>query len=968
MSEIVNSAGLSEKIASHACIIFYRYINLNDPATINSNFKLRDIQLATLFIANKAQKVTKWKRLNTVLEHAYKVFYPGSLFNPDSEEAKNWERRVIKAEMSVLTALQYDVFWPGVDWVINAVAGTKAMAEPLAENTMSLALSGHVLAAGPVLWLKYGPKYAFAAIAGFLQIDIEPLFRALSLQPLTVSHAAELIYNSCQALSKVKRSASLQTKCHELFSDSKLKQMSSNIQLVQKDCANYISKNQGQTIDDSKFVSSPAYKEVSERAKIRRVFRGVQSEPVQEKILPALSKISFESKCTIRFSDGALEGTNDIVLEGNWKSLAIAVELLCYIVPDLPTPVPFEQSTATNAMLYSALSGVNSPRETRLTSEGPIIKQVKTEPGLMDIAEIDGKHGWYGTFESSDNCDAGWKTCVAASAPQEHLNAAGLRWWVPNQFGPSMSGSICEIFSNPRILDKSDSSGGGNTTAIALLAQSFFGSQSYFETKYPSLAACLHSTSDGPEEGRNIALSLQRWPAEKTAAKEKATTKDDKMEMGYSVAALQEMQLLHQLHFLIPSPHGHPNFVLPLAIALDSDADNSKGEKSSEDGPASAVGSSSNRSAETDILVMLERNKSQVSGKKQISHGSHLVLEPTPINLQKVMSRYQRKSGGGKILPPNVLASWCHDILSAISFCHSNHIVLRSMLPDQIYLDHSGTAKLSGLSKVMVLHGKDRTKDFNPLKFVRSKKGKGKSSDDVEPFAAPELLLGGTRHTKETDMWAFGALTANLLLGKQLFPGKDRVSKMTQVFKIVGVPDKGNYENAKRFPYYSRNMHVIGDGGKKKKYVRGVEKALRHMVKSFESDTQEDFAGLTNLLDGLLHLDPKKRMSADQALRHPYFMNHLAQVELKEYRENYVKDWLDLKENVLTKGKSPVSTLKETLANGEAKTRKNGEEEETTTRRAFLFDTSTLDGDGDELYNLDDLLGGSAKRPKYAED
>ena len=217
-------------------------------------------------------------------------------------------------------------------------------------------------------------------------------------------------------------------------------------------------------------------------------------------------------------------------------------------------------------------------------------------------------------------------------------------------------------------------------------------------------------------------------------------------------------------------------------------------------------------------------------------------------------------------------------------------------------------------------------------------------------------------------MWAFGALTANLLLGKQLFPGKDRVSKMTQVFKIVGVPDKGNYENAKRFPYYSRNMHVIGDGGKKKKYVRGVEKALRHMVKSFESDTQEDFAGLTNLLDGLLHLDPKKRMSANQALRHPYFMNHLAQVELKEYRENYVKDWLDLKENVLTKGKSPVSTLKETLANGEAKTRKNGEEEETTTRRAFLFDTSTLDGDGDELYNLDDLLGGSAKRPKYAED
>merc|ERR1711862_289375 len=117
------------------------------------------------------------------------------------------------------------------------------------------------------------------------------------------------------------------------------------------------------------------------------------------------------------------------------------------------------------------------------------------------------------------------------------------------------------------------------------------------------------------------------------------------------------------------------------------------------------------------------------------------------------------------------------------------------------HIDHSGTAKVSCLSKVMVLHGKDRTRQFDPLNFVRSieqtRKGKDHNTADVEPFTAPELLLGGTRHTKETDMWAFGALLANLLLGKQLFPGKDRVSKMTQVFKIVGVPDTENYEDAK---------------------------------------------------------------------------------------------------------------------------------------------------------------------------
>jgi len=1060
ISEMVTGSGLSEKVAAHACIIFYRYINLllpsshsnvassatndsggNNSTSLNTSFKLRDIQLASLFIANKSQKVVKWKRLEAVLEHAYRVFYPGSVFQPESEEAKNWERRVIKAEKTVLTALNYDVFWRGVDWVINAVVGTKAMAEPLAENAMALALSGHVLAAGPMLWLKYGPKYAFAAISGFLSIDIEPLFPALSLQPLTVSHAAELIYHSCQALSRVKKSVSLQNK-HELFSDNN-SLMGKNVQQVQKTCATYMSKHQGRSgtpIDDSKFISSPAYKEISERAKMRRVFRGVRSDKIEERILPVLGKICFESKCTVRFSDGMLEGTNDIVLEGSWKALSIAEQLLCEVA-SLPAPVPFDQSAAQNAMLYSALAGIHAPRHDLRNppGESSAIKQVKIQPGLLDMKKIDGKHGWHGTFDNPDSSsslndraaedatyDSGWKTCVAANAPQEHLDAAGLRWWVPHQYGPSLSGSLCEIFSSPKLIR----GGKVDMRALAQLAQSFAGGYKGLQRQYPALSKFLSGKEggdavegDGVKSSNVVAISLQRWPPEKIEMKERSTSSGQNggMQMGFSVAALQEMQLLHQLHFLIPSPQGHPNFILPLAIALDSESgrdgnnDDDKNLSSSASaalpntGSATAAaalsGITSNNKAANDILAMIERNQ-RAAGKRQLVSGSHLVLEPTPINLQKVMSRYQRKNNGGMIIPPAVLASWCHDMLSAIWFCHSNHIVLRSLLPDQIHLDHSGTAKLSGLSKVMVLHGKDRTKEFDPLKFVRSKKGKSDhnhSIEDVEPFAAPELLLGGTRHTKETDMWAFGALLANILLGKQLFPGKDRVSKMTQVFKIVGVPDKDNYERAKRFPFYSNNMYVIGEEGKKKKYSRGVEKATRHMLKAFVAGTSggdhrhrpfdhECFSGLISLIDSLLHLDPKRRMTADGALRHHYMVNHIARVERQEFRKEYVRDWLDLKENVLTKGRrktmGPPISMMEQLQGSQSTLPTNmpggnggdSMSEKELKRKAFLTGASTPGGsgaadDGDDLYNLDDLLGKSGpgtsslplkKKPRYS--
>jgi serine/threonine protein kinase len=954
ISEIVSSAGLSERVAAHACIIFYRYTSLPSNANaLNTNFKVRDAQLASLFIANKSQKVMKWKRLEAVLEHAYKVFYPGSYFNPEGEEAKNWEKRVISAEKTVLLSLNYDVFWTDVDWVINAIVGTNAMSEPIAQNTMTLALSGHVLAAGPMLWLKYGPKYAFAAIAGYLSLDLEKIFHALSLVPLTVSHAAELIYNSSQAMLKVKKNASYQSSKHEIFNEMTMK---SKYQQIQSDCAAYMNKNAGQIFSDSNFVASPEYKAISHRARLRRVFKGVRSDVVEENLLPLLGKICFESNCNIRFSEGASEGTHDVVLEGNWKALAIAEHLFLLAVRSASPPsAPAPNSYAAMSNSYNSYIA----QDFNLPSDGNDVKQVKVQPGLLGMSSVSDKFGWEGTVEcatdykSSEVYDAGHKTCIAAQASQEDLDAAGLRWWVPHKYGPSLDGSLCEILSSPKIL----SNGQVDMSALALLAQSFTGGHASLQSTFPTLATFLPPPDEfsGQKESHSIAISLMRWPPEKIETKEQSSAGQG-MQMGFSVAALQEMQLLHQLHILIPSPKGHPNFILPLAIALESDNDESK------DSSSSLGGSKSSDAATEQILAMIERNQKVAGKKRHAASGSHLVLEPTPLVLQKVMAQYQRKNNGGSLIPPTVLASLCHDILSAISFCHSNHIILRSLLPDMIHIDHCGTAKLSGLSKVMVLHGKDRTKDFNPLKYLRDKrKSRDHNTEDVEPFAAPELLLGGNRHTKESDMWAFGALLANLLIGKQLFPGKDRVSKMTQVFKIVGVPTEENYPDAKRFPFYSNNMYVIGDDNKKKRYPRGVVKALRHMLKSFEGCNIDDYADLISLLDGILHLDPKERMTADEALRHSYMSRHSAHVQDQEFRQSYVKDWVELKENVLSKGNSSSAgkngnsgDLSLSMLNNDRNTTNDSK------RKAVVFG-----GDAeDDLYNLDDIIGSSPKRPK----
>jgi hypothetical protein len=64
---------------------------------------------------------------------------------------------------------------------------------------MSLSVCGAFLAAGPDLWLIYGEPYVFAASAAFVDTRLEGLVGSLSLIPIKVFQAAELILTSIQS-------------------------------------------------------------------------------------------------------------------------------------------------------------------------------------------------------------------------------------------------------------------------------------------------------------------------------------------------------------------------------------------------------------------------------------------------------------------------------------------------------------------------------------------------------------------------------------------------------------------------------------------------------------------------------------------------------------------------------------------------------------------------------------------------
>jgi serine/threonine protein kinase len=348
-------------------------------------------------------------------------------------------------------------------------------------------------------------------------------------------------------------------------------------------------------------------------------------------------------------------------------------------------------------------------------------------------------------------------------------------------------------------------------------------------------------------------------------------------------------------------------------------------------------------------------NPQQDQQKKRLFKGAHIVFQPTPMILQRVMNKCKKKNDESAKpefrLPVSIVFAWFHDLLSAMSHCHTNHIILRTLHSDQILIDGSGLAKVSGLARSVVLHPLERDRYLDPLSSSKNKKKNQTITDEdiaSNPYMAPELLLGSSRYTLETDIWTLGALMAHLLLGKSLFSGKDRKSKLHAIFKISGSPSSTNFKDAQSFPYYKVCKT-------EKKYKAGVGKAIKYMFKDDPEDSFEHFVPIVHLLEKMLVLDPKERISAVEALKEDIMIEYIKWTETPQYRAKFVTDWNNLR-NILNEETSSNTKTSENNA--------NGIKVEILQPKRTYHDANLGLPDEDGLYDMDDLIGMNSKRVK----
>ena len=150
-------------------------------------------------------------------------------------------------------------------------------------------------------------------------------------------------------------------------------------------------------------------------------------------------------------------------------------------------------------------------------------------------------------------------------------------------------------------------------------------------------------------------------------------------------------------------------------------------------------------------------------------------------------------------------------------------------------------------------------------------------------YRAPEVILG-CRYDYKIDMWSLGCILAEIYTGNVLFQNDSIQSMLARIIGICGPIPNWMYEKGKLVndfftkekllymePNATDNNESVNqtspqERGKKVHILVPKRSSLRKRIRT----NNEQFF---NFLSGLLKIDPNDRMSAKEALNHPFIKN-----------------------------------------------------------------------------------------------
>ena len=214
----------------------------------------------------------------------------------------------------------------------------------------------------------------------------------------------------------------------------------------------------------------------------------------------------------------------------------------------------------------------------------------------------------------------------------------------------------------------------------------------------------------------------------------------------------------------------------------------------------------------------------------------YLVSEFMDTDLHSVIQSAQ-------VLSDKYLQYFTFQMLKGLKYMHDCNVLHRDMKPTNILVKKNCDLKICDLGLARVDKGitKDDTSVFMTEHVV------------TRWYRAPEVILSWGRYTKAIDIWSAGCILAELIGRTPLFPGKNYIHQLEMITDVLGKPTDDEI-----------NMF---ENEKARKFMRSLPNKKKV---SFSALFPSASDAAVDLLARMLVFDPNKRITAAEAMHHPY--------------------------------------------------------------------------------------------------
>lgn len=200
------------------------------------------------------------------------------------------------------------------------------------------------------------------------------------------------------------------------------------------------------------------------------------------------------------------------------------------------------------------------------------------------------------------------------------------------------------------------------------------------------------------------------------------------------------------------------------------------------------------------------------------------------------MNVYQLTKDRKKFLPESKVRNIMYQVLAGMAYMHKQGFFHRDMKPENLLVTED-VVKLADFGLAREIRSRPPFTDYVSTRWYR----------------APEVLLRSTNYNSPIDLWACGAIMAELYTFRPLFPGSSEPDEVYKICSVLGPPTQ------KAWPEGLKLAAAMNF-----KFPRFTPTPLAQLIPNACKEAIQ-------LMTDMMAYDPAKRPTAAQALASPYF-------------------------------------------------------------------------------------------------